>query len=1153
MLLVAMLGLSLAVSAQTSRGTVSGTVTDPTGAVISGATVTLTNLGTTVERTTVTNDEGFYRFDAIDPGNYSLKFTASGFGEVVKTNIPVQGGQTAEVNAPLAPGGQQITVDVTAEGTALLQTEAPVRGGNIETKRVTELPYVGRNPAALALTLPGVSTNRGSQGASTFSVNGARGRSNNFLIDGTENNDISVAGQGFQITNPDAVQEVSVQTSNFDAEFGRAGGAVINIITKSGTNDFHGTVSFLYDTMSDDAISSLQSRDPAVIVRDPTNPDIILRKRNLSATEYIAAGTIGGPVILPGYEGRNRTFFFGAYQQDRARSTSAAALVTPTAAGRATLNAIFGGTSPNLNALLAATAGTVGTANPFFIGLGLAGTVAGSDTACSAAGVPGPGNRGCVEIGTFVRNYSATFYEPQWQTRVDHKISDNDQLSGRMLWDRQYFPLGGQASFPGFDADFEGRFYNFLVTETHVFSPTTTNEMRVGYNRIALGFPITDAEGPAGTIPAVTIQGSGLSSNAGNTFGVPATFPQGRIANNYVIQDTATHIRGDHTFRFGVDFLRQISTQTAPSNQRGSLTYSASTTNGPRSSLANFIEDFGGTAGSASRDFGSGVYFPQMYRIAFFLQDRWKVTEALTLTLGVRYENFGTPFNSLRTPAFTGLFNTDPATRTGPFSAPNSVHHDQNNWSPAFGIAYSPSVTDGFMSRLVGDKKTVFRAGFQIGYDSFFNNIASNAQASSPNLIVTTTNSTNSNGPRGLANLSSNFPTVAAPLTPLSGQTLINPRLVNPYYLRWSAGFQRSLPYNLILDMSYVGTRGVKLFLQEDYNPLVPTSLRVTPPGTNTSVIGLSGRLDNLQGTRTVRGNGGESMYHAGQVEVRRRFADNFTFTAAYTWSKFLDNGSEVFGNTIASNSPAQAIPSILAPNGLRNEWSYSNFDRPHRASFTYVYEIPYFREQRGVLGHILGGFQIAGVTTFESGVPYNVFNNVDADQLGGALDRPLYNPAVNNNVRAVPIVATAAINCGAAVGTVVYRNPDNNNACINPLDAEYIGILAGTGAGIGQFGNAPRNSERSPGINNTNLNITKRTRISENKSVEFRVELYNAFNHPQFVQSPVNVLSNIFGVVGTGISSTVTGAVAGRFLNPDTATTDSAVRVIRYQIKFIF
>src|ERR1043165_6798120 len=287
--LVMLFCLSMAVSAQTSRGTVSGTLTDPNGAVIAGATVTLTSIQTTVARTTTTNNEGLFRFDAVDPGAYSIKFDASGFGDVTKTNVPVSAGQVADVSTALSPGGQQVVVDVTADAGALLQTEAPVRGGTIENKQVTELPFIGRNPVVLALTLPGVSTNRGSQGASTFSVNGARGRANNFLIDGTENNDISVAGQGFQITNPDAIQEVSVQTSNFDAEFGRAGGAVVNVITKGGSNNIHGTASFLYDTTADDAISTLFAN---------TDPDTVHRGRLPSATEYIAAGTIGGPVVI---------------------------------------------------------------------------------------------------------------------------------------------------------------------------------------------------------------------------------------------------------------------------------------------------------------------------------------------------------------------------------------------------------------------------------------------------------------------------------------------------------------------------------------------------------------------------------------------------------------------------------------------------------------------------------------------------------------------------------------------------------------------------------------------------------------------------------------------------------------------------------------
>ncbi|MGH9882530.1 MAG: carboxypeptidase regulatory-like domain-containing protein, partial [Pyrinomonadaceae bacterium] len=254
---VVLLALSaLTAVAQTSRGSVTGTVTDPNGAVIAGADVTLTSMQTNTSRTTKTSDEGLYRFEAVEPGTYQVKISSAGFGDSITTGVDVRANQTSDTPVQLAPSGQQITVDVTADSGQLLQSEAPVRGGNIEAARITELPFAGRNPVALALTLPGVSSNRYGLGVGTFSVNGSRGRSNNFLIDGTENNDISVAGQGFQITNPEAVQEVSVQTSNYDAEFGRAGGAVVNTITRSGTNDFHGSLSYLGDSTRDDAITS---------------------------------------------------------------------------------------------------------------------------------------------------------------------------------------------------------------------------------------------------------------------------------------------------------------------------------------------------------------------------------------------------------------------------------------------------------------------------------------------------------------------------------------------------------------------------------------------------------------------------------------------------------------------------------------------------------------------------------------------------------------------------------------------------------------------------------------------------------------------------------------------------------------------------------
>jgi hypothetical protein len=1150
MLMALVLSLAVTAQAQTSRGTVSGTVTDSSGARILGATVKLTNTETTLERTAVTTDEGFYRFDAVDLGAYSLTVSSAGFGTLTKTGIVVNANQTSVVDAQLEPGGQQISVDVVSEAGALLQTEAPVRGGNISHQQITELPVGSRNPVSLALTLPGVTTNRQGVGIDTFVINGARGRSNNFLIDGVENNDISVAGQGFQINNPDGIQEVSIQTSNYDAEFGRSGGGVVNVITRAGTNEYHGTITAFLDSSRDDAITSSAARNPAV-VQQPVQPaGVVPRGYPLFAIDTIYSATLGGPLPLPRFgEGGpsltkgDRTFFFLGYHFDRFRQNASVNLTTPTAAGRATLASLFPtGTNSNVDFLLDNTAQTVGTSNPFLLALGRAPGVAGaSSTACPAPS----GNRPCVEFATFVRSYASVYDEREFQARVDHEISQSDQLSLRFLRETQFQPLGGAANFPGgFDADYAAQFYNFLIAETHVFSPTLTNETHLAYNRIKYLFPISDPNGPGATTPTRTVTSISLP-------GVASNLPQGRTANNYVIQDTVTWLRGNHTWRAGGDYLRQISTQLAPNNQRGSLTYASST---GYTSFANFVDNFGGSAGSANRDFGAPVYFPSLHRIALFLQDRWKVSASMTLTLGVRYENFGTSFNTLRTPAFTGLFNVDPLTRSGPFNQPNEVKPDKNNFAPTFGIAWSPSFASGFLGKVFGEKKSVIRAGYQIGYDTFFNNITSNAAASSPNIVQATTPSVvSTSSPRGLGNFSSQFPTVAPPISPLTGQTLIDPNLVNPYYQRWSFGIQREMPLSLIVDISYVGSSGSKLYINEDANPSfvnpalrgpIPAGYPNCTPGTNVTagqattqfpagtLCPLSGRMDNLQGGRTVRTNGGHSSYHSGQVEVRRRFQNNFTISGSYTFAKLLSNADEVFAVGVGSASSVFALPAVLG--GDRFEKGLSQNDRTHRGVFSYVYEIPFMKDQRGFLGHLLGGFQLSGVTSFESGTPYTVFNNFDSDGIGGGNERPSYNPAGQAGVRAVPVVDAT----GRITG---YTNPDNNNAPIDPLTARYIvnptysPALANS---IPRFGNAPRSSERSDGINNWNVNIQKNTRIGESTRIEARVEFFNIFNHPQFN--------------GIGTSSAGTG-IAGRFLNPDTVGTSGGGRVIRYQLKFVF
>ncbi|HEX8721074.1 MAG TPA: TonB-dependent receptor [Pyrinomonadaceae bacterium] len=1136
-LLACLLSFQPLTFAQTSRGTVGGIVSDPAGAVVPGASVTLTNVETNVSRTATTNGEGAYRFDAVELGTYTVKVAAAGFGELSKTNVVVLANQTATVDAQLQPGGQNITVDVTADAGAILQTEAPVRGGNIEAARITELPIASRNPVSLALTLPGVSSNRYGFGVGTFSVNGSRGRSNNFLIDGTENNDISVAGQGFQITNPDAVQEVSVQTSNFDAEFGRAGGAVVNTITKSGTNSFHGTLSYLLDSTRDDAITNTQALDP----------EVQKRGHPLPGTEQWFSGTFGGPIA------RDRTFFFGAYQEQHQVSTFQFSRTVPTAAGVATLRSLFpAGANSNVDAYLNTIGDVRGTSQPFQIALGVAPGASGtSSTNCPAPAA----NRPCVEFGTGFFSLPRNYLDRQMQFRIDHKLGDNDQLSGRYLYDNQNDPLA-TANFPGFETTSQNRYQNALISETHVFSATLTNELRLAYNRIKIGAPVDPSNPLAATLPRFDV--SQISQ-----FGIQTNLPQGRVANNYVVQDTMTYLRGNHTFRFGFDVLKQRSRQLAPIVERGLLTFRSST---GYSALGNFVDNFGGSGGGTQRDFGSPKYYPFLTRQAYFFQDRWRANSDLTLTLGLRYENFGQPINTLGTTAFTGLFNVDPETRLGPFALPNKVPGDNNNFSPTVGLAYSPSYTEGFLGRVVGDRLTVLRMGYQIGYDSFFNNIASNAATSSPNVVATSINSVvdaAAGNPRGLSALSTRLPTSARPLSPLDAQTLVDPNLVNPYYQRWSVGVQRALPWNLAADVSYVGSKGTKLFVNEDKNPSVPAALRgpipagypsaCTPGGTVTAAqattrfaVGspcpLSNRLDMLQGSRLIRTNSGSSIYHSGQFLLQRRFANGLATTASYTFSKLIDNASEVF-SVVETNQPQQAsFPAILG--GQAAERAVSFFDRTHRFSLTYVYALPFFRDQRGFAGRALGGWEVSGVTTFESGVPLTVTNGADADAIGGNLDRPDYNPVGVPGVRAVPAVATASSNpCSVSVGATYYTNPDAAGACIDPASAQYIGLLAGSG----RRGNLGRNTLRSPGTNNWNLNLLKRVRLTENTNFEFRTEFFNIFNHPQYGQGSISP----FSPAATGIAASVINSTPGRFLRPE--FDEGGGRVVRYQVKFIF
>jgi hypothetical protein len=574
--------------------------------------------------------------------------------------------------------------------------------------------------------------------------------------------------------------------------------------------------------------------------------------------------------------------------------------------------------------------------------------------------------------------------------------------------------------------------------------------------------------------------------------------------------------------------LNQRSRQLAPIAERGLFVYGAA---GAFSGFANFIDDFGGSAGNVQKDFGDPAYYPDMFRQSYFIQDRWRASNTVTLTLGLRYEYFGLPMNSLRTPGYEGLFNIDPVTFTGPFSQPNKVKGDKNNFAPSFGLAWNP--TGGW---LLGNRKTVIRTGYQIGYDSFYNNIASNAATSSPNVTATLVTSTvTTDLPRGVANLSTLIPTTPRPFSPLDSQNTIYKDLVNPYYQRWSFGIQREVTPTTIIDVSYVGSKGTKLFATEQFNPLVPSSLRINPPNVASIPANrLVGRFDPLQGSRNIRTNNGSSIYHSLQVTGNKKLKSGFFGNVGYTWSKLLDYGSEIFA---ASGAPAvAAIPPGFG--GLPRERGISLYDRTHRATVAAGYEIPWMKNRRDALGFVAGGWMTSAIYTWETGVPVNIVNGQDADGIDGANDRPNFNPNGKPGVRAIP-----------GAGPTGYINPDlPGRPSIDPAEAMYIGVPANTSTvNPGVTGNLGRNTFRSAPTNNWNVNVFKRVHMTERFTAEFRAEFFNFLNHPQRGQGSVSP----FSPGASTPSANVFTSGAGRFLN--LGVLDGGSRVVRYQLKFLF
>jgi len=1034
--------MSAPVFAQTSRGTVTGTVTDPQGSVIQGATAELKNTQTNQTRTATTNDAGLYRFDAVDLGIYDLKISAQGFRTYTAKDIEIQANRIATFDAKLETGGTEVVVEVNAGTEEILQKSDAVRGGNFDKKEITQLPTIAANPYNLAMLLPGVVRPSGTSGfgnGTDLSINGSRPRGNNYMLDGVENNDISVGGPAYTPSNEDQVAEVSIQTGLFSSEFGRAGGGVFNQVTKSGTNQYHGTVSWKHQSQIFNALTNGDR------INGLTKPAVF--------TQNDAWLTFGGPIR------KDKTFFFFGREWFRFRSTANFGPFTvPTAVGLARLQSLFpSGTNPRVDTYLKAWQGVVGLTNPTQVALGV--------------GPGGGADRGSIEFGQIGISTASVQDDGNYAARVDHTIGEKHRLSARYLYDHSISTPNG-VNGPGFTFDGDFGSQNMLGSHTWVINPTMTNELRFAFGRINFQFPLAPGNKPdASTLPFIGI--SGISGS-----GIQTNIPQFRVANNYLIQETMSKVYRTHTFRFGGEDLRQVARQHPPFVERGQFGFLAG---GGFTAFANFIDNFSGASGTANINFGDPIYHPNLNRVSGFFQDSWKTSDTLTLTLGLRYENFGQPANSaFGFPALT----LDPSL----FLIPNKVKRDNNNFGPSAGFAWSPHFSSGLLRTVFGEDKSVWRGGYQISYDTFFNNLLSNIAADSPNALSATT--TGISG-RGTANFfPTAIPSTARVPTPLDSQTSVfSPEIRNPYTQRFSLELQRQLPSRFMFDVSYVGSLGRKLFVTEDLNPIVV-------PGTTT-------RRFPLLGIRRYRTNGANSNYNSLQVRIDKAYGHGLQFTTSYTWSKFIDNVSEVFA-TGSTNASTASVPAFQG--GLRLDRGPSDYDRTHRLVISHIWDLPGFKE--GLLGKTLGGWQLSGVATFQSGAPFTIINGSDRNGDGlSTADRPdVGNPNAPHNTRAL-VVPTATCSTG-------LQNPDTK-ACVTPNDVYVIQatLLPGNVANFPNANTLGRNTERSNWTKNFDMNVFKVFRFTERFRLEYRVEAFNVFNHPQFTGLPPrNVTSSLAG-----------------------------------------